>query len=211
MTDGLWVEARKAVKRCATSYSDPSDRLLNEQVLMTCEDVLYVSIAGSNDVWDWVQNFDHTQIAVGDYHISEGVLSAAKNVMAILVGYLHRHPEAEGKPIQFEGHSKGGAVALACAMLAEGRGLDVSQVITFAAPRITKELIVYNYPVTQFIAAGDPVPSLPPWRPWRPWRHNGTTVKVGKPTAATVVRDWFGSIGRPIKCHLIANYLAVFE
>jgi len=211
MVDGLWTEAKEAVKRCATSYSDPSDRLSNEQVLITDSEVLYISIAGSNDVWDWVQNFDRTQVPLGDYHISEGVLSAAKNVMAILVGFLHNNPQAVGKPIQFEGHSKGGAVALACAMIAEVRGLDVEQVITFAAPRITRDAIEYPYPVTQFIAAGDPVPGLPPWRPWRPWRHNGLTIKVGKPTASSAVREWFGGIGRPIKCHLIKNYLGVFE
>ena len=212
MTDGLWHSAKLSIQRCATSYSDPSDKQANEQILITeHDDCLCVSIAGSNDVYDWLQNCNLDQVELGDHYISEGVLRAAKNVMAMVVHYKSGMDSSSGKPIQFEGHSKGGAVALACSMMANLRDWDVHQVITFACPRITRERIVYPYKVTQFVATGDPIPSLPPWRPWRKWRHNGRIIKVGKQTVANVTREWFGNIARPIKMHMIKNYISIFN
>ena len=68
---------------------------------------------------------------------------------------------------RFEGHSKGGAVAIACGMISVVRHNEVSRVVTFAAPRITTLKSEYPFPLFQFVASGDPVPNLPPWRPWK--------------------------------------------
>ena len=211
MTEHFWQSLRSSIRRCAMAYESPTRRFENEQIRISETDVLTVSIAGSNDVYDWIQNCNVDQVAIGKWTVSEGVLNAAKNVMSMVDEFRSINESAYIKPLVFEGHSKGGAVALVCGMLSIMRHNEVQRVTTFAAPRISTMKIDYPFPCTQVSAKGDPVPMLPVWRPWKRWQHSGTTIRIGKQSAANLGREWFGFLGKPIKRHLVANYLEIFE
>lgn len=211
MTEHFWNDLKIAVRRCAMAYDSPTHEFANEQIRISETDVLTVSIAGSNDVWDWLQNANLSQKQVGKWKVSEGVWQAAKNVLAMVDEYRAENLKSYKKPLRFTGHSKGGAVAIVCGLLSVIRHNTVEQVTTFAAPRISTTRIVYPFPVDQIIAKGDPVPHSPVWRPWKPWKHNGRTIKIGQQTTADFGREWFGFLGRSIKRHLIANYLEILE
>lgn len=212
MTEHFWKSLRRSVRRCTIAYEAPTHRFENEQIRISEDDILRVSIAGSNDVWDWLQNCNLDQVKLGQWKVSEGVLEAARNVMAIVDQYRSEFPKAYVKPLIFEGHSKGGAVAIVCGMLSAIRHNDVQQVTTFAAPRISMSRIVYPFPCDQIQAKGDPIPKAPVYVPWvRPWRHNGRTHTIGRQTTVDVGREWFGFMGRSIKRHLIANYQEILE
>lgn len=212
MTEHFWHHLQSSVRRCAAAYDAPSHRFENEQVSILESDTLEVSIAGSNDVWDWLQNCNLDQVKIGQWKVSEGVLQAAKNVMAIVDEYRAANTLSFKKPLIFNGHSKGGAVAIVCGMISVIRNNNVQQVTTFAAPRISMTRIVYPFPCNQVIAQGDPVPKAPVYIPLlRPWRHNGRTLKIGQQTTSDVGREWFGFMGRSIKKHLIKNYLEILK
>lgn len=211
MTEGLWRSLQRSVRHCAMAYDNPTHEFENEQIRLSETDCLTVSIAGSNDVWDWLQNVNLDQKQIGKWKVSEGVLQAAKNVIAMVDEYRAEVPQSYVKPLIFEGHSKGGAVAIVCGMLSMMRHNEVQKVTTFAAPRISKSRINYPFPCDQIIAKGDPIPNAPIWKPWAHWRHNGRTIKIGKQSAANVTREWFGFLGRSIKRHLIKNYLDILS
>jgi len=211
MTEHFWQSLKEAVDLCAKSYTNPTHSFANEQVVITETDVMTVSIAGSDDVYDWLQNFNRDQRQVGKWKVSEGFLNAAKNVIAIVDEYRASKPQSYVKPLLFNGHSKGGAVAIVCGMLSVIRHNEVKRVTTFAAPRITMQQINLPFPCDQVIAKGDPIPFLPTWTPWRRWRHNGRTISIGKQTTADIGREWFGWIGGSIKKHLIKNYQSILE
>ena len=186
----------------------------NEQILTNerfddskNERINIVSIAGSNDVVDWLQNLDLRQVEIPNSKIkvSKGVFNAAGNVIDSLK--LDRT-----KTYQFEGHSKGGAVAQVAALYLHFQNYRIDRVITFGAPRITRSKFAYPFDVTQIEAIGDPVPWVPCWRPWRPfrfgWRHNGQRIRIGRATTASRTNEFF-FVRRMIKSHLIPNYLNI--
>lgn len=206
------LEISDAVKRCAVAYDNPDRVYKNEQVVFTKSPKgLTVSIAGSNDIIDWLQNVKTKQVKLGKWWLSEGVLNAAKNVVAMANEYraADGNEKLFSKPLSFEGHSKGGAVAIACGMISVVRHNKVSRVITFAAPRITTLKSEYPFPLFQFVASGDPIPNLPPWRPWKRWRHNGRVTTVGRQSVAEFAARYSPFVG-PIRKHLIKNYVSLF-
>jgi hypothetical protein len=211
MTEHFWQSLKQSVDLCAKAYSHPTHTFENESVVITETDVVTVAIAGSDDVYDWLQNFNRTQKQLGKWKVSEGFLNAAKNVMAILDEYRANKPQSYVKPLVFTGHSKGGAVAIVCGMLSVMRHNTVERVTTFAAPRITMQKINLPFGCDQVEAKGDPVTKLPTWTPWRRWRHNGRTISIGKQTTADIGREWFGWFSGSVKKHLIANYLEVLQ
>ena len=82
------LEISDAVKRCAVAYDNPDRVYKNEQVVFTKSPKgLTVSIAGSNDIIDWLQNVKTKQVKLGKWWLSEGVLNAAKNVVAMANEY----------------------------------------------------------------------------------------------------------------------------
>ena len=211
MTEHFWQSLRSSIRRCVMAYDSPTHDFENEEIRISETDVLTVSIAGSNDVWDWLQNLNLDQTQIGKWKVSEGVLDAAKNVTAMVDCYRSEFPKSYTKPLRFEGHSKGGAVAIACGMLSTIRHNEVQKVTTFASPRISTTRIIYPFSCDQIIAKGDPVPNAPIWLPFRRWRHNGRTIKIGRQTTANIGREWFGFFGRSIKRHLAENYLEILE
>lgn len=197
---------RSAAERCSQTYSGPTDTYENEQVVITETNVLTVTIAGSNDVWDWLQNATLDQVPLGDWRVSKGMVSAAKNVMRLVDKYRADEPKSYIKPLVFEGHSKGGAVAVVCAMLSVLRHNRVSQVITFGAPRFTTQQIEYPFPVYRVEAQGDPVPKVPVWKPWVRWTSNGEEILIGNPSRTDSCRRYFGFLWGSVRRHLIHHY-----
>ncbi len=211
MTEGLWALARKAIEQCDVAYKSPTHTFANEEIHIEETDVLTVAIAGSNDVWDWIQNLDLRQAEVENWSLSNGVLVAAKNVLAMVNEYRSENHRSYTKPIVFTGHSKGGAVAIACGVLSEMRHNKVERVTAFAAPRISTRRIIYPFPVDRFEAKGDPIPKLPIWLPWRRWRKDSRVISIGKQTTANVGREWFGYLARSKKMHVIENYKSILK
>lgn len=211
MTTKFWEQLKQAAQRCQKTYTNPTNRFENEQIIIDENHVLTVTIAGSNDVWDWIQNVNLDQVKLGQWKVSEGMLSAAKNVMAMVDDYRFDNPQSYVKPLVFEGHSKGGAVAIICGLMSEIRHNKVERVTTFGAPRLTTSEIIYPFRVDQIETKGDPIPKIPVWKPWSNWRHNGRTIRIGKQTSANIGREWFGFIGRSVKKHLIRYYLEILE
>ena len=203
-------EMRRAAVRSHLVYSSTL-RHKNEQILLdqkkqSGDVVEIVSIAGSNDVIDWLQNLDLRQVLIPNspgIKVSKGVFDAAANVISALD--LDRK-----KTYQFEGHSKGGAVAQVAALFLHFHRYRIERVITFGAPRITRSKFANPFDVTNAEAMGDPVPWVPRWLPWRPfrfgWRHNGQRIRIGRATMASRTNEWF-LIRRMIKSHLMPNYL----
>jgi hypothetical protein len=98
----------------------------------------FIGIRGSDDVSDWWSNLHIRR--TGQFH--SGFLRGAHNIAARLPAF------APGTI--FTGHSRGGAIALILGQLYN------CPVITFGAPKTG-----VDYPHIAFVAAGDPVPTLP--------------------------------------------------
>lgn len=90
---------------------------------------------------------------------------------------------AGDRPVEFAGHSLGGAAACYVALLFHERGHDVRKVETYGAPRIGDKAFVDSWPIpiTRYVCGADPVPKIPP----RPY------CDLGKPTRLPSPRSWW--------------------
>jgi hypothetical protein len=122
-------------------------------------DHVHVSIQGTNDAHDWIQNLSARQTRVG-LTCHAGFHASAAAIYGQMI-CTFRFPF--DKPMVIGGHSAGGAIAEVVAWIAK---TQVREVITFGAPRVWS---VDSAPVVRampwqchrFVVAGDPVPALP--------------------------------------------------
>lgn len=215
-------EIKQAACNCLTVYKNASAFVpvlehYNEEWIQSIDtlkdgkQIRRITIRGSDDPVDWLRNLDLKQRpVVPGFNASRGVIKSARTLLTGLI--KHDFDFNDARPIQIEGHSKGGAVAQVLAVWLHDRGCKIDDVITFGCPRITRQAFEYPFPVTQISVAGDPVPFVPCWRPWRPfqwtWRHNGDWQKLGRRTMATESKEFF-LIKRMISSHLMTNYCSV--
>jgi pimeloyl-ACP methyl ester carboxylesterase len=123
-------------------------------------DHLHVSIQGTNDAHDWVQNLSARQTRIGGLTCHAGFHASAAAIHGQMISTL-RFPL--DKPTVLGGHSAGGAIAEIVAWIAK---IPVREIVTFGAPRVWS---VSSAPVVRampwrthrFTVAGDPVPALP--------------------------------------------------
>lgn len=124
-------------------------------------DHVHVSIQGTNDAHDWIQNLSARQTSLNGFTCHAGFHQSAlaiKNEMIRTVRFpLH-------KPTVIGGHSAGGAIAEIVAVI--NQSLLAREVVTFGAPRcwsVATAPIIRSMPwdVHRFTVAGDPVPALP--------------------------------------------------
>jgi len=123
-------------------------------------DHVHVSIQGTNDAHDWIQNLSASQAAIGRLTCHAGFATSAKAIASEMVTTL-RFPL--DKPTIIGGHSAGGAIAEIAAVIA---GVSVREVVTFGAPRVWSVdsapfVRAMAWQCHRFVVAGDPVPALP--------------------------------------------------
>lgn len=100
-------------------------------------DTVYITIAGSDDILDWMSNFK--ALFRADWfgmRAHRGFVQAARALEKPMMDVLHQYPVHN---LVFTGHSRGGAIALLLAISAEihlpmRRG---SRCITFGQPRVS--------------------------------------------------------------------------
>lgn len=126
-------------------------------------DHVHLTINGTDDVHDWVQNLNAKQVKIGQLSCHAGFLRAANLIRSELICDLKFPLD---KPIVIGGHSAGGAIAEILVAIMDR--IDWREVVTFGAPRVwsvdsapifrfrARDLCLYR-----FVIAGDPVPSLP--------------------------------------------------
>ena len=122
-------------------------------------DHAHLSIRGTTDLHDWVQNLSAAQSKIGELTCHQGFLRSANLIRAELVDRVPLH-----KPIVIGGHSAGGAIAEVLVGITSR--MQWREVVTFGAPRVWS---VDSAPifrarkcqVHRFVISGDPVPALP--------------------------------------------------
>lgn len=194
--------------RIQKAYLSPTESYKNEQwFIEEVDGTIYIAVAGSNDLRDWIQNFTawkpwiyQKRIGGTPYKGTAGYVEAADNLFKIFK-YVKK-----GKKIVLSGHSKGGPVAAFLALRLMEIGFDV-ELRTFAAPRcVTKPIPELGF-TNQYISLGDYVPQYP--RSFRSWQHFGMERYIGKSPIdhIGVIRDTV----QAVKTHLIDAYVQELE
>ncbi|QEG40404.1 lipase family protein [Roseimaritima ulvae] len=124
--------------------------------VLSFRDHAHITVCGSNDLHDWVQNLSARQ----HINVHAGFLNSALQLQkAFSASDLGRF--LENRPVIIGGHSAGGAIAN---LLAECFGPQC--VVTFGAPRVFshQRSVVYaseRWEEFRFVMPGDYVPHLP--------------------------------------------------
>ena len=195
-------------RRLQKAYDGLGDSYKNEQWFSEMVgDSIYIAIAGSNDMIDWIQNLtawriwlSQKKIGNTEYKGTAGYVEAANNLYIVF-----RHLRKDRK-IVLSGHSKGGPVAAFLALMLMEQGYDV-ELRTFAAPKCVTKPIPELGLVKQYIIAGDYVPDYP--KSFRSWQHFGIPYVMGdeRIDRIGVIRD----IRAAVKAHLIPAYIQELE
>lgn len=129
---------------------------------MVFTDHIHLTICGTNDRYDWLDNLSARQKTWQSLQVHSGFANAAKSLLPAftaidLIRYTHRLPLVIG------GHSAGGAIAelLSCV-----RWIKPREVVTFGSPRVFSSDSAAYYAAKpwkqyRFVSGGDPVPGLP--------------------------------------------------
>jgi len=125
--------------------------------------VTVFTIVGSNELKDWVRNFSA---------IPSETDNGNKVHLGFYMAYIACMPFFDRPidgPIIVQGHSQGGAVAQALAMMLFRKDYQVDGVLLWAAPRYGNATFKKNYDLAladktlHIIRQGDPVPWVPPY------------------------------------------------
>lgn len=129
------------------------------------DDHVHLSVCGSNDRYDWIQNADTDEKSVGVFTAHRGFVRGADDLKkAILKSDIM--PMINGfpsKPLVIGGHSAGGAIAQLLSL--EDR-LFPREIITFGAPKVFSNTSAVTYAagpwnMSRFVMHGDLIPFLP--------------------------------------------------
>jgi len=129
------------------------------------DDHIHLSVCGTNDRYDWMQNFDtkpshgmllgaHRGFCHGAEELrTSGQLSEIRRMVS---GFPRR-------PLILGGHSAGGAIAQ---LLSLDSRLSPREIVTFGSPKVftdTSSVVYKAYPweCFRFVMPGDPVPYMP--------------------------------------------------
>ena len=128
-------------------------------------DHIHLSVCGSNDRYDWMQNVDTHADKKGNFVAHRGFLRAATQLRDVIVDsdlphHIHGWPS---RPLVLGGHSAGGAIAQLMAL--EDR-IKPREIITFGAPKALASSSAAAYAigpweVHRFVMRGDVIPYMP--------------------------------------------------
>jgi hypothetical protein len=125
-------------------------------------DHMHVSIHGTNDAHDWIQNLSARQVSFSGMTCHAGFYRSAvaitDEMIRVLRFPLHR-------PVVIGGHSAGGAIAEIASVLAKSF-MYPREIVTFGSPRVWSASTApifrsLGHDVHRFVVSGDPVPALP--------------------------------------------------
>ncbi len=137
----------------------------NEYAIVQHADFIVVVFRGSSTFWDWIQNYNAANLNVkkiGSY-LSEltdfvghnGYIKAADAILekrSLAAKIKELQPDSQRLPVWFTGHSKGGAIAIATAVMMEAKhqegkatGGQIDRVVTFGAPKLLGEQLSKFY------------------------------------------------------------------
>eukprot|EP00667_Euglena_gracilis_P013020 EG_transcript_13396 len=121
----------------------------------------WLSIRGSTSALDFAEDLDTVFV----FHKGLG-MRLHRGFLARSVDTMHylRQLLDPAKPVRLTGHSLGGAVAPIVALLLQKRGFNITDIVTFGAPKFTNlqgTEKVNKLPLMRITLAGDPVPPLP--------------------------------------------------
>jgi hypothetical protein len=133
-----------------------------------------------------------------------GFFRAIRAVQDLVLSEVQKRVSARPRPVWLTGHSLGGAVAHLAAFYLDnqGTGLDLSRVVTFAAPMAMNAAAADQYDrflrtrVFRYVNVSDLVPKLPILDLLRnPYRHVGQRIDLAAEDQSPVAADdWLGRI-----------------
>lgn len=126
-------------------------------------ETVFITICGTNDLHDWVQNFSAQQVDVEGLQVHSGFASAANWIKRELLRSEHMDAIKQADRLVIGGHSAGGAIAQ---VLALEPVFTPDAVYTFGSPRVfssksAAKYSTYSWKVHRFVMDSDPVPGLP--------------------------------------------------
>jgi len=160
----------------------------------------------SSGFLDWLKNLD---VRVWKFHGFE--IARGFDPVNVVRG-LKEQGLSKSKPVRLGGHSRGGTLAQTAAIELAADGYEIDQVVTFGAPRFSREAIQTDWNVWQFNAWGDIVPRCPFW-PLFAWRHVGTVFRVGNFYSFRNVLPFglFRYTRGVIRSHLMPRYIELLK
>ncbi len=170
-----WSDAKKILQEWQFTHMDKSDikkgwDIDTSATIAVNDDVLVVAMRGSHSLANWATNI---QIAKDpgpfrDTNVHQGFQDALYPAL-LDIAIKAKDMRDKGQQVWITGHSLGGALAvLLTAMLLE-RGIEVSGLYTFAAPRVGNHKFQRQFddnmdgkPNYRYVNEHDIVPQLPP-------------------------------------------------
>jgi hypothetical protein len=132
-----------------------------------------------SNISDWIRDFSiypefDDQLGPCD----AGFLDGARGVSPMIL------PNVIGKEIYVTGHSLGGALAVLIGAILKLDGANVTQIVTFGAPRVgfrTLRQVLEGVMIRQYHDGDDPVPAVA----W-PYQHVTDLIDIGQPVLNAV-------------------------
>lgn len=169
----------QCLSSCFSVYDDWLDILVEPFPNYTI-----IACSGTEDFADWLLNL--TFIFNKDY-VHRGFLSNAYRLIPLILTKINTQ-----KPLILTGHSLGGATSILLAIILKQWGYNVSQVVTFACPKVgtnkfNKIYTELNILTINYVLGKDIIPSLPfHFKP-----APGTRVLLPSNTKFGFIRDHF--------------------
>jgi len=186
-------------------YNEFDDYVDTEYYLCSTDTFQVLVYRGSNNLADWLANFDYTKVPIkglGDSaKVHAGFMREKGLATDILAGHIDK-----SKPLFITGHSKGACQALVEAVERTYRALPVLAVYAYAPSRVFNIAgsITYNYilgnKTHRFVNNNDTVCRLPP-RYWN-YRHVGQLAYINRhgslvnPAPSPLFLGWDRLLGR---------------
>lgn len=174
----------RLAQHCQHAYGRESELTLNtpvrvkvgnDEAVISIDpvlDAIVVAIAGSNDRQDWWSNLKIKSMRTYHGRAHSGFYISAKGLF--YSGIRRSISNPFGKDIIVTGHSRGGAMAHAIAhMMPYGQ---ITECVTFGAPRVLKRKHNCKLKLTRVENHGDPVPHSV-WALWG-YRHFGKLEQI---------------------------------
>ena len=154
-------------------------------------DYQILSIAGSDDIIDWIQNAETVKVSrTGMGRIHNGFADYWAQLKPYVLERLNKN-----KPIYFGSHSLGGSVSKIIALYLKQRGYNVVCVYSFGAPR-TGNLDWQNayesaeIPTFRFVNGRDIVPNVPKVF----FYHVGIAIYMDDGKILEFQKEWYFSL-----------------